>query len=335
MKQPLITIITRLAGFKSFTADGRLAILSSRDRLFWIGAFVMTAAAAFELDWGAHIWLDTMTRHGRIPMGFDWWILWSVSLGSIGFAMLLWMAHAFGRCFFWAPLAGPRVRNATPWILAGVALVLELVALISYRTHGVNIFDLGLFHAINHLAGHHPWLDAAMIFFARNALELYAALFVAAWWVLPRGDVANRQALLVAGFAGVMALGINGLITDFWARPRPFVTLPHNTYTQLVPHVPDASFPSDHSAGSVAFAAASWGHNRVWIAYPFALLAGTVMFARVYVGLHWPTDVLGGMAVGILSSQILWRLSRWITPLTIWGMKFCRMPVSNLQNTRA
>ena len=185
----------------------------------------------------------------------------------------------------------------------------------------MNAFDVSVFHFINHFAGHIPVVDFVMAFFARYALELYAILFLIAWLKLPKADTEHRHALVVAACAGVVALIVNFIISHIWFRPRPFMALPAGTYTQLIPHGPDASFPSDHASGSFAFAAASWGKNEKWIRRSITWLAVIVMVARVYVGVHWPTDVIAGFVVGTLSGRIVWKFSRHLYPLTAIGLK--------------
>ncbi|MEK7114763.1 MAG: phosphatase PAP2 family protein, partial [Patescibacteria group bacterium] len=67
------------------------------------------------------------------------------------------------------------------------------------------------------------------------------------------------------------------------------------------------SFPSGHASVFFALAMAVFLFNRRWSYYFFvgAVLNG---LARVYVGVHWPTDILGGMVVGILSALIVWKV---------------------------
>lgn len=180
----------------------------------------------------------------------------------------------------------------------------------------LNPFGVSLFHLINGLAGHSTLFDEIMIFFAKDALEIYAVLFVIAWFALPKRDIEHRHALFIAGLSGVLALVINVVISHIWFRPRPFAILPHGTYTKLISHPADASFPSDHASGSWGFAAGSWGHSTKWISWTFTGIAILVLFARVYVGVHFPTDVLGGLVVGILSGKIMWRFSNFLAPIS-------------------
>jgi undecaprenyl-diphosphatase len=63
------------------------------------------------------------------------------------------------------------------------------------------------------------------------------------------------------------------------------------------------SFPSDHTAGAVAIAVSLWLYNRkLGLPMFISLLIG---FSRIYVGHHYPTDVLGGIVVGAISAFII------------------------------
>lgn len=185
----------------------------------------------------------------------------------------------------------------------------------------MNSFDLFGYHWLNQFAGHHPIIDAIMSFLAQYSLEMYVFLFLAAWFALPKHDSERRHVLVVMGFSGVLALMFNVIISHLWFRPRPFVTLAKGTYTQLIPHSLDASFPSDHTSGSFGFAAASWEKTNRWISGLYTSLAVLVPIARVYTGVHWPTDVLAGIIIGIVSSRILWVLNPLLKPLTNFGLR--------------
>jgi undecaprenyl-diphosphatase len=189
----------------------------------------------------------------------------------------------------------------------------------------MNPFDLSVYHFVNHFAGHHQVVDAVMKFVAKDALEIYAVLFIAAWFALPKAEENKRHALVVSFCSGVLALLINLVISHIWFRPRPFTVLPKGTYTQLIPHTPDASFPSDHTCGAYAFASGAWGRTAKWVSLEFTIVAVVTMVARVYVGVHWPTDVLASLLVGVLAGWIMWRFERYIAPITRIGLRIFRL----------
>lgn len=198
----------------------------------------------------------------------------------------------------------------------------------------MNFFDLNGFHFINHLAGHHPAVDKIMVFFAQYAFALYVVLFLLAWFTLPKSDSEKRHALILAGFSGVLALGCNFLISQFYYRPRPFVSLPQGTFTQLLPHSLDTSFPSDHTSGSFGFAAGSWKTASFRIKWSFTLVAILVAISRVYTGEHWPTDILASIVIGIVSSKIIWFINPLFRPLTNLGLRIFHYGQYSKDNSR-
>lgn len=94
---------------------------------------------------------------------------------------------------------------------------------------------------------------------------------------------------------------INVTLKGLVARPRPFVI--NEAIAPLVGGVsPYRSFPSGHSGGSFAamLALSKWVPKKIGI--PAIILATMVALSRLYVGVHYPTDVLGGLVVGLVSS---------------------------------
>lgn len=188
----------------------------------------------------------------------------------------------------------------------------------------MNPFDLSIFHFINGLAGQSSLLDASMVLLAEYAPVICALLFVAAWFLLPRGEVAHRHSLVVAVAGGVLAVFVNMLIGLVWFRLRPFVALPPADVTLLINHAATASFPSSHVAGVAGFAAGCWGRAPRWVSWSFSVIALALMVARVFVGVHWPTDVIAGLFVGIIAGSAAWLFSQPLSYLTRFGMRLTR-----------
>jgi len=188
----------------------------------------------------------------------------------------------------------------------------------------MNAFDLQLFHAINQHAGHVPILDPLMAFIAHYGLEIYGVLFVIAWFVLPRREEKKRHALIVAVFGGIIALAVNFVIGTVYFRPRPFM-VPSVHAIKLIPHASDTSFPSDHVSGGFGFTSAAWGHTERWVSRSFLILSLILMFARVYTGVHWPTDVIAGLVVGLVCGRVAHLFSRPLGVVTRIGLRIFRM----------
>ena len=86
-------------------------------------------------------------------------------------------------------------------------------------------------------------------------------------------------------------------------RPRPFVTDPAGVHL-FVRHAADPGFPSDHATPAFTIATAVFLHDRRWGGVLLAL-AAVLAAGRVALGLHYPTDVIGGAALGAAVSLLL------------------------------
>jgi len=141
----------------------------------------------------------------------------------------------------------------------------------------------------------HPWLDNVFIAVTQTAgLLILLPLSVAVIVFWRRGEQLEAITLLAA-FGGSVA--INALLKVIFARPRPTVFPPLTVETSY-------SFPSGHTMSAVAFygllAVFLWRRRR----YGWALLSGlwplAVGFSRIYLGVHYPSDALAALAVGLL-----------------------------------
>ena len=164
---------------------------------------------------------------------------------------------------------------------------------------------------INGPAGHHAGLDAFMRDAATWGQWLFIAL-IAGWFIAgwARGRARDRQGALTALIAAGGALLVNQGLSHLWGRDRPFADHPRVVHL-LIGHGADGSFPSDHAAAAFAIAAVLFVvHRRIGT---LALLAAALMcIARVYVGVHYPGDVLAGAVVGVAVAGIL---LTWLRPL--------------------
>jgi undecaprenyl-diphosphatase len=152
-----------------------------------------------------------------------------------------------------------------------------------------------LFTSINRFAVNTPWLHGPLAAYASFGLVVFAGLLLAGWWVArDRSDRVMASALL-APVAAVVAVALQQPVIAWFDHPRPFVV--HPDALVLVARSSDPSFPSDHAcvAGAVTAALFLVDRRLGAVSAVFALL---MAFARVYVGVHWPADVLAGLVLG-------------------------------------
>ena len=98
----------------------------------------------------------------------------------------------------------------------------------------------------------------------------------------------------------------NHLIKNLVQRPRPFVTF--TDIKILIPTPSEFSFPSGHTSSSFAAASVFYRFLPKKAGIPAIVLAGLIGFSRLYVGVHYPTDVIAGMMMGIMLSYMAWFL---------------------------
>lgn len=217
-----------------------------------------------------------------------------------------------GGRFFSALVLGPmRVPGLRWWLrwLGGAlaAWGLTLGSGFLARAGGSNELDEWLFRRINGIGyGPDPLFEVLDPHNRNYAIVAFAAFLVA---LLSR----RAFALHVYGLAG-LALGLSFFLSDTlvstYKWPRPEVVLgSENVILNGNTWAVHASFPSGHVTSTTAIvAAAALGLARVglprWLAVPFWLYLGAVLFTRVQFGAHFPFDALAGVGLGYASARL-------------------------------
>ena len=164
--------------------------------------------------------------------------------------------------------------------------------------------DYTLFKAINGLSGN-SFADSVVKFFATDMVVVLVAL-VALTFLIPwtRNRLERRNGAVLATASAGLALLLSQPIGHLVDRTRPFLAHPSHAHL-LVSQSHDPSFPSDHATGAFALAFGIWLYDRT-LGVVFLVLAAIVAFARVYVGTHYPGDVVGGALLGIAVAGALY-----------------------------
>jgi len=166
----------------------------------------------------------------------------------------------------------------------------------------------GGFRDVNDFAKDTSWLHGVLADYANYGVVLFGVLLVIGFfWARSRSDLRGVAAALWALVGMAIAIALNQLIIHAVDEPRPFASLPN--VLLLVHHANDPGFPSDHSVMAGAVAAGLFFVRKAlgWITAAAAVL---IAFARVYVGVHFPQDVLAGLALGVVVVALSWLLVR-------------------------
>jgi undecaprenyl-diphosphatase len=168
--------------------------------------------------------------------------------------------------------------------------------------------DYRLYHAINQFVYQHAWLGRGLSVLEKWAVPVLAIATFALWLLArPGGTRKWKLASACALGSAALALLINQLIGKIWHRERPFAAHPAAHVWGNRSH--DPSFPSDHASAAFGIAFAVFLFDRaagsVFLVAAFFIGAG-----RVFIGAHYPLDILAGSLVGLASALLLTRLAR-------------------------
>jgi membrane-associated phospholipid phosphatase len=175
-------------------------------------------------------------------------------------------------------------------------------------------WDASWYLAMTRFAEHTPWLNEPVRLLSDYGIILIALAMVATFlWARDRPSQ-GMAATLWLPVAVVVGYVVNSVIKNLVTELRPCRVLPDVTTVSPCDPPTDYAFPSNHSVVVGAFAVALFLLNRRWglLAALFALLMGA---SRVYVGAHYPHDVLVGLLVGALVGACGILLNRTLTVL--------------------
>jgi len=155
-----------------------------------------------------------------------------------------------------------------------------------------------LFLTLNHFVGENHMVDSLMMVIASAMPYLFMSYLVYAW-------LNGRQhESLYAGYAATLGIILNQIFGALYFHNRPFMD--HLGHT-LLPHSVENSFPSDHTTFTVSIALTfllfSSTRKVGIVALIFGISCGV---ARVYCGVHYPSDIAGSLMVAVLVTLFIW-----------------------------
>jgi len=167
--------------------------------------------------------------------------------------------------------------------------------------------DYQVFSFFNSWAGVSPAVDWVIIFFAHYVVYLVSA-WVVGYFFLHRKELKARQAVVVSAAAVVLSrVFVTEIIRYIAYRDRPYLS---HVVVQLIAKGSEPSFPSAHTSGLMALGVAVYFFNKK-MGIVISVLTLCVGLSRIFAGVHYPGDILGGAVVGVASALVVYKVFLW------------------------
>ncbi|TYR81791.1 undecaprenyl-diphosphatase [Priestia megaterium] len=166
--------------------------------------------------------------------------------------------------------------------------------------------DYKVFRTINRLAGRFSLLDMLMIFISNRIRYVFTSVLIFMWF---RNHLQRKVALYAITSAAITVF-INTVIKCFYFKPRPFVK---RRVGILIPSKTDSSFLSKHTLLTFAVSTSILLYKRSLGLFMWGLsfLTG---FSRIWVGHHYPSDIIRSAFIGSLTSIVISKTARFFHP---------------------
>lgn len=173
---------------------------------------------------------------------------------------------------------------------------------------------------VNGLAWRSDLMDAIGELLAKDLIFL-AIPVVLALWFLPVGRerALNQRLAGLACVSVLVAIGLGALLGHVYYQDRPFVS--DASTKLLIPHGANNGFPSNHATAAFALAGALLVRRRLFGGVLFGV-ACVLGVARIFVGVHWPSDILAGAVLGVSVGVAMSFGEPLLTPMQAFASRY-------------
>jgi membrane-associated phospholipid phosphatase len=191
----------------------------------------------------------------------------------------------------------------------------------------VNRFDMPILYLINQFAHRSLVFDEMVVLLCNNNFIKGGLVFAIMWylWFQNQDDRSKRESLLAGVLASFVGLTVAKILTLVIIRPRPFnvpslaIRIPYGM--KAVKWEGLNSFPSDHAVLFFALATGIFFASRRAGWLMFIYISAIICLPRVFLGVHYPSDILGGAVIGLFTGW-LFHLPAIRNPVTNWAFRW-------------
>lgn len=188
---------------------------------------------------------------------------------------------------------------------------------------GLSELNIQSFRFINNFGKEYTFLNPYFVFVAEY-LVIFLVCATLFFWLSPRFQ--NKMMVISASFAFLLAELLGKIAGKLHFNYQPFVVLPN--VNQLIEKAPNNSFPSDHTILFFTFCITFSLFQKRW-GYAWLILAMLVGISRIWVGVHYPLDIMVSILISMTTSLLTYMhltklqfITRWLNIYNVFEKRF-------------